>query len=75
MGESRWSLLLPPPQTVSRLLVAIALITYLLVSVPYLEERDLVTVFGGKYRNYMKTTPMLFPISFPNYAKKRTATE
>ena len=65
-----------PPQTVGRLLIAIALVTYLLVSVPYLEERDLVAVFGGKYRNYMKTTPMLFPISFPNfYAKKRTATE
>ena len=34
---------------------------YLLVVVPLLEERDLVEMFGDKYRHYMTTTPMLLP--------------
>lgn len=30
----------------------------------YLEEKDLVTEFGEKYRHYQKTVPMLFPWRF-----------
>ena len=34
-----------------------------------LEERDLVTEFGEKYRQYQRTVPMLFPWRFPRSPK------
>ena len=43
--------------------MAVALVVYLLVAVSYLEEPDLIKLFGKRYKNYMRTTPMLFPIS------------
>ena len=35
----------------------------------YLEEKDLVTDFGEKYRHYQKTVPMLFPWRLPRGSK------
>ena len=43
--------------------MAVALLVYLMVAVPYFEEPDLVKLFGKRYESYMRTTPMLFPIS------------
>ena len=36
---------------------------YVLVAVPLFEEPHLVELFGERYREYMKTTPMLLPIN------------
>ena len=36
---------------------------YVLVAVPLFEEPHLVVLFGERYREYMKTTPMLLPIN------------
>ena len=43
-------------------MVSVVLTLYVLVAVPLFEEPDLLELFGEKYRHYMKTTPMLFPI-------------
>jgi len=50
------------PQSEGRLLVCVALILYLLVAVPYLEEPDLIKLFGQQYKSYIEKTPMLFPL-------------
>ena len=48
-------------QSLGRMMVGGVLTVYLLVAVPLLEERDLVDLFGDKYRHYTTTTPMLLP--------------
>jgi protein-S-isoprenylcysteine O-methyltransferase Ste14 len=50
-----------PTMSLGRMMVGGVLTVYLLVVVPLLEERDLVDLFGDKYRHYMTTTPMLLP--------------
>ena len=49
-------------QSMGRLTVAVVLTLYVLVAVPLFEEPDLLEMFGDKYRHYMKTTPMIFPL-------------
>ncbi|CAI8037297.1 Methanethiol S-methyltransferase 1, partial [Geodia barretti] len=50
-----------PTMSLGRMMVGAVLTVYLLVAVPLLEERDLVEMFGDKYRHYITTTPMLLP--------------
>ena len=50
-----------PVMTVGHLLFAIAMSTYILIGV-YHEEKDLVSTFGDRYKNYMKTTAKFFPV-------------
>ena len=37
---------------------------YIFVAVHFLEERDLIKVFGGRYLAYMKHVPSYLPIRF-----------
>ena len=57
-------------QTQGRVLIAIALSLYLFIAVPYLEEPDLLQVFGHQYQDYMKTTGMFIP-HLPHLGKKK----
>ena len=50
-----------PSQTTSQLLFAITMTIYIVVSVLYLEERDLIHQFGSQYEEYKKTTPAFIP--------------
>ncbi|XP_065912756.1 methanethiol S-methyltransferase-like isoform X2 [Dysidea avara] len=47
--------------TTSQLLFAITMTIYIVVSVLYLEERDLIHQFGSQYEEYKKTTPAFIP--------------
>jgi protein-S-isoprenylcysteine O-methyltransferase Ste14 len=49
-----------PHMTVGHLVFSVAATGYILVALR-LEERDLIQVFGDKYRNYQKKVPMLIP--------------
>jgi protein-S-isoprenylcysteine O-methyltransferase Ste14 len=49
-----------PVMTVGHLLFAAVTTAYILVGI-WLEERDLVELFGDAYRHYRKTTSMLIP--------------
>jgi protein-S-isoprenylcysteine O-methyltransferase Ste14 len=49
-----------PTMTVGHLLFAAVTTAYMLLAIP-IEERDLVTVFGDRYRRYRETTPALIP--------------
>ena len=51
-----------PVMTVTHLLFAVLTTGYILTAIQ-LEERDLVTHFGEKYKNYKKWAPMLIPFS------------
>jgi protein-S-isoprenylcysteine O-methyltransferase Ste14 len=51
-----------PVMTVAHLLFALLTTGYILTAIQ-LEERDLLSHFGEKYRNYKKWAPMLIPFS------------
>ena len=57
-------------QTQGQVLIAIAVSVYLFIAVPYLEEPDLLQVFGHQYQDYMKTTGMFIP-HLPHLGKKK----
>jgi protein-S-isoprenylcysteine O-methyltransferase Ste14 len=50
-----------PYMTISHLLLAGGMTAYVLIGLFY-EERDLVRQFGGRYRAYQRSTPMLIPL-------------
>ncbi|HEY7052112.1 MAG TPA: isoprenylcysteine carboxylmethyltransferase family protein [Mycobacterium sp.] len=56
-----------PTMTVGHALFSVATTGYILIAVQ-LEERDLIRMFGGQYRDYRKRVPMLVP----GYSRRRT---
>jgi len=53
-----------PAMSLGHLLFAVITTTYIMVALQ-LEERNLVEVFGDKYRQYKKSVPMLIPFTKP----------
>jgi protein-S-isoprenylcysteine O-methyltransferase Ste14 len=57
-----------PDLTADRLLLDV-LFTLWIILGAFLEERDLVAIFGEDYRSYQRTVPMLIPYRKPRRAK------
>jgi protein-S-isoprenylcysteine O-methyltransferase Ste14 len=58
-----------PVMTIAHLLFAVLTTGYILTAIQ-LEERDLLKVYGEKYTNYKKWTPMIIPFSKTKTIKK-----
>jgi len=55
-----------PTMTVAHLVFAVVTTTYILIAIQW-EERDLIGVFGDKYKSYRQQVPMLVPV--PRFGK------
>lgn len=53
-----------PTMTVGHLLFSAVASAYIFVAVHFLEERDLIKVFGARYLSYMRNVPSYLPIRF-----------
>jgi protein-S-isoprenylcysteine O-methyltransferase Ste14 len=51
-----------PSMSCSHLFLSIGLTIYILIGL-YFEEKDLIGVFGEKYKNYIHSTPILIPFT------------
>jgi methanethiol S-methyltransferase len=61
-----------PTMTVGHLLFALATTGYILIGI-YLEERDLIALFGDQYRRYREQVSMLIPL--PRRTAQRATTD
>jgi protein-S-isoprenylcysteine O-methyltransferase Ste14 len=51
-----------PDMTTGHLLFSVVVTAYIVLSVKFLEERDLVRTFGTTYRRYQQEVPMFLPL-------------